>query len=93
MSKKAICICCGKEYELCPHCPTFIAYTPWRRMHCSIEHFKVFETAREYKNGTLSKESARERLSRIGITGYENWSTQTGEVIEEIYGTFSPPCA
>lgn len=84
MSTKSICLCCGREYEVCPHCPTAVSYTPWRRLHCSAEHFKLFETAREYQNGTLSKADAKARLSRLDLTGYEHFGTQTGEVIQKI---------
>lgn len=53
-------------------------------MHCSVEHFKLFELARDFKNGAISKSEARELLSRIGVAGCEKFETQTGSVIREI---------
>lgn len=84
MAKMQTCFCCGKEYELCPHCPTGAGYAPWRTMHCCIDHFKLFELARAYKNGELTMEAARERLSRTDTAGLENFNTQTGALLREI---------
>lgn len=59
-------------------------------MHCSINHFKIFEIAREYKNGTLTRAEAIEQLSRTDITGYKYFDTQTGEVLREILSDDQP---
>lgn len=53
-------------------------------MHCCIDHFKIFETVREYKNGALSITDARDYLSKLNTTGYETFDTQTGAVLREI---------
>ena len=60
MPRKQKCICCGKTYDLCIHCPTDVGYTPWRTMHCSVDHFKIFELVRDYVNGKLPKDKILE---------------------------------
>lgn len=84
MKKSLKCFCCGKEYDLCPHCPTDVSYAPWRTMHCCIEHFKLFELAQDYRNGMITKTEAREFLDRNNFSGCERFETQTGAVIREI---------
>ena len=71
-------------YDACIHCPTDVGFTPWRSMHCSIDHFKIFELARDYVNGKLSKDEAIEKLARTNTEGYEDFDTQTGSVLREI---------
>lgn len=54
-------------------------------MHCSIDHFKIFEIAREYQNGALTRDQALNRLSRTDTTGYETFNTATGEVLRKLF--------
>lgn len=53
-------------------------------MHCSIDHFKIFEIAREYQNGALTRDEALDRLTRTDTTGYETFDTATGEVLRKL---------
>lgn len=84
MTRTQKCFCCGKEYEVCPHCPTDYGFSPWRSMHCSIDHFKIFEIVREYQNGALTRDEALDRLSRTDTTGYETFDTATGEILRRL---------
>lgn len=90
-SRKLYCLCCGKEIDLCPHCPTEVRYTPWRTLADSMGHFKLFCVAQDYASGKLSKADAKELLERIDTTGYEHFKTQTGAILREILAPEVPP--
>lgn len=85
MPRKQKCICCGKTYDLCIHCPTDVGYTPWRSMHCSVDHFKIFELVRDYVNGKLPKDKILEMLAKTNTEGYERFNTQTSAVLRELF--------
>lgn len=53
-------------------------------MHCSIDHFKIFEIAREYQNGSLTRDEALDQLSRTDTAGYEAFDTATGEILRKL---------
>lgn len=92
MTNKGICFACGKEYDICPNCPgNEHGFVPWRRMYCSIDHFKLFELIREYKNGKISKEEVIQQLSSIKHDGFEDFNTATGRTLREILSESAAP--
>lgn len=84
MAETNRCLACGREYEICGLCPAAVTFTPWRRIYCSADCFRMFETARSYKNGEKTKQEARRSLARIKTDGYQDFHTNTGKIITEI---------
>ena len=57
------CRTCGKEYPVCPHCEQDARLNPWR-MICDTEpHFLVWTAVNQYRQGIISKETAKADLS------------------------------
>ena len=54
------CRVCGKYYDACPHCDP---NKSWRVICDTQAHYWVWEKVYEYRNGIISKETAKSELS------------------------------
>ena len=67
-NKRAACLICGEEYDVCRLCPSTAKYTPWRTLCDSVEHYKIYLLLSEYDGGVISKEDACEYLTKLKIS-------------------------
>lgn len=66
------CRTCGKEYPVCPHCEQDARLNPWR-MICDTEpHFLVWTAVNQYRQGIISKETAKADLTTLLMRKYKN---------------------
>lgn len=64
------CRTCGKEYPVCPHCEQDARLNPWR-MICDTEpHFLVWTAVNQYRQGIISKETAKADLTTLLMRKY-----------------------
>lgn len=61
------CQVCGKAYYFC-NCGHNKDKFVWKMNCCTPQHFQVFMTALDVRDGIIDAEEARERLARIGFT-------------------------
>ena len=86
MGKKnnRICCICGKEYHFCPTCsedynkPTWYAIFDTERCH------DIYEICTNYRDGIITIENAKERLSKFDLSDLENFAEATKNQIKEI---------
>lgn len=74
------CRTCGKEYPVCPHCEQDARLNPWR-MICDTEpHFLVWTAVNQYRQGIISKETAKADLTILLMRKYGCRSLQAPPV-------------
>ena len=80
------CRICGKKYKVCPHCETARERTPWRIVTDTAVHYQIWVAVSQYKSKIISKEEAREMLSRIAYDRAEevNFIPAIRDIINEI---------
>ena len=61
MANNRICLTCGKPYEYCGSCPSSLNLPVWKNIFDTENCKTVFET--------VSKESAKVRLSKCDVSG------------------------
>ena len=78
MSKKINhwCIICGKGYHACDSCDEIQSFTPWRKLACSPEHYKLYIL--------ITKEEVKSMLVNIDLTGMKDFKESTKKVLDEI---------
>ena len=78
------CVLCGKGYHACDSCQEVRLFTPWRALTDSSDHFKVFMTLKNYHNGFISKDEAREFLTQVDISDKDTYKESSRQLINEI---------
>lgn len=79
------CAVCGKGYHSCDSCNDIKAFTPWRSLTDSIEHFKIFTTLRDFNNGLISKDDAKRLLANVDLSDKDSFKDGSKKVLAEIY--------
>lgn len=64
-SKPRNCNCCGREYYYCPHCREDENKPTWMMAWDTQECREVFITLSDYNSKNISKEQAKERISKV----------------------------
>lgn len=78
------CIICGKRYSYCNNCqrdsvkPTWYAIFDTERCHA------IYEICTNYRDGIITIENAKERLSKFDLSDLENFAEATKNQIKEI---------
>lgn len=67
MANNRVCLACGKAYEYCNSCPSSLNLPVWKNLFDTENCKTVFETASDYAQGAITKESARVKLSKCDI--------------------------
>lgn len=86
MSKKINhwCIICGKGYHACDSCDEIQSFTPWRKLACSPEHYKLYILLKQYNSNVITKEEAKSMLANIDLTGMKDFKESAKKVLDEI---------
>lgn len=72
MANLSWCRTCGKEYPLCPHCEQDARLHPWRIICDTEPHFLVWTAVNQYRQGIISKETAKADLTTLLTRKYKN---------------------
>lgn len=62
------CILCGKTYEYCPSCPRDAKKETWYTIYDSENCKNISKTLTEYNLHQITKEEAREALSKCNLS-------------------------
>lgn len=86
MSKEInhFCVLCGKGYHACDSCNDTKAFASWKSLTDTVEHFKIFIILRDFHNGILSKDEAKDKLSEFDLTERSSFKNSAKKVLEEI---------
>ena len=84
MANNRICLACGKSYEYCGSCPSSLNLPVWKNIFDTEICKTVFETTSDYAQKVISKEKAKEKLSKCNISDARNYKPQIRSLIEEI---------
>lgn len=79
------CVVCGKGYHACDSCNETKAFTPWRSLTDSIEHFKIFMVLKDYNNQFITREEARELLSHADLSDKDSFKDSSKKLLDEIF--------
>lgn len=79
------CVVCGKGYHACDSCTNTKSFTPWRTLTDTIEHFKIFTILKDFNNGLITKEKAKELLSDLDLSDKDSFKDSAKKVLIDIY--------
>ena len=68
---KRKCVCCGKEYDFCPHCAEYDSLPRWMGMYHNENCKRIFETTNRYLLKTITAEEAKIQYSECDLS-YKN---------------------
>lgn len=86
MGKKnnRICIICKKSYHFCPTCGEDAGKPSWYSIFDGENCHDIYEVCVGYRDKVLSAKDAYERISKLDISGLENFNEVTRNQIKEI---------
>lgn len=79
------CIVCGKGYYSCDTCNEIKNFTPWRVLTDTIEHFTIYTILKDYNNGYISKEEAKELLEKCDLSEQDTFKESAKKVLSRIF--------
>lgn len=81
------CIICGTMYHACDTCQKIKAFTPWRTLCDTQEHYQILLAIRSYESGLFTREESAEDIAKRGVTkgSYDNWPDSTKKKLDEIF--------
>ena len=68
MANPRTCLTCGKAYEYCGSCPSSLNLPVWKNLFDTENCKTVFETVSDYAQKVITKESAKEKLSKCDLS-------------------------
>lgn len=68
MANNRICLACGKAYEYCGSCPSSLNLPVWKNIFDTENCKTVFETVSDYAQNAITKESAKNKLSKCNTS-------------------------
>ncbi|MCD7996366.1 MAG: hypothetical protein LUH21_03935 [Clostridiales bacterium] len=80
----AKCSICGKMYHVCNDCNNTASFTPWRKIACSINCYKIFLALNSYTNKHSAKNETKEILSECDLSELNSFEPNIKMAIEEI---------
>lgn len=78
------CICCGKEYDYCPHCGDYKNQPRWKMNYDDIGCYTAFQTATDYLAGVISKDDAKTALSEVELANRKKFIESVAKIVDEI---------
>lgn len=80
-----ICLTCGKAYEYCGSCPTSLNLPVWKNLFDTENCKTVFETVSDYAQKVITKDVAKEKLSKCDTSSKykENIQKYLDDIITE----------
>lgn len=68
------CLCCGASYSYCNNCYDFRNYPLWMNSFHDENCKNIFETCTNYNFKLITKEQAKEDLSKYDLSNRANFS-------------------
>ena len=84
MANNRICLTCGKAYEYCGSCPSSANLPVWKNLFDTENCKIVFETASDYAQKVITKESAKDKLSKCDLSNTNNFKEKIKHLVDEI---------
>lgn len=84
MANNRICLTCSKTYEYCGSCPSSLNLPVWKNLFDTENCKIIFETASDYAQKVITKELAKEKLSKCDLSCTNNLKEQIKELVTEI---------
>lgn len=78
------CAICGAMYYACNDCTNTKSFTPWRVITDTISHYKIYMIIRDYHNGVMTKEEAKEKLTACDLSEKNSFQPEIRDKINEI---------
>lgn len=85
MANNRICLTCGKAYEYCGSCPNSLNLPVWKNLFDTEICKTVFETASDYAQKVITKESAKSKLSYCDISNTTMFKEKINKLLDEIF--------
>ena len=82
----AQCIICGKRYHICNDCKNIKSAFPWRTVADTVTCYKIFMALKQYLDGDISKEEAKDILSNINIGSLDSYTDWVQFQLKRIMG-------
>ena len=74
MKYERSCLCCGKKYSYCNNCWDYRNYPLWMNSFHDENCKNIFETCTDYNFKLITKEQAKEALSKCDLSDRANFS-------------------
>ena len=84
MANNRICLTCGKAYEYCGSCPSSANLPVWKNLFDTENCKIVFETASDYAQKVITKESAKDKLSKCDLSNTNVFKEKIKRLVDEI---------
>jgi len=84
------CVVCGKHYEYCNTCMSYSDKPTWMTMFHDENCKNIFEITSAYYAGSRSDEVIREQLLACDLSGKDQFTKKTQEVIEKFMDAPKP---
>lgn len=78
------CIICGKEYQYCPTCGSDVGKPSWYFIFDGENCHEIYETCVAYRDKVITTAEAYEKISKLDLSGLEDFAPSTKAQIEEI---------
>lgn len=78
------CSICGKKYHVCADCSTTTSYTPWRKIACSTDCYKIFMAIQAYTNGYATKAETRDKICTCDLSRLDTFQDNIQNIIREL---------
>ena len=85
MANNRICLTCGKAYEYCGSCNSSLKYPVWMSIFDTENCKNIFEVVSDYKQKTITKKRAIERLEKCDLTNRNDLKANMKEIINELF--------
>ncbi len=79
------CAVCGRGYHACDSCAREKAYTSWRTITDTMEHYKIFMILRDYNAREITGEKAAALLEELDLSGWQNFKPGARRTLESIF--------
>lgn len=84
--RKRICYMCGKKYEYCPTCVEFLGMPKFMTTFHDENCRNVFQICTDYNMKLITKEEAKEKLSKCDLAQKDKFLPDAIATIDEIMG-------
>lgn len=86
--KNATCIICGKDYHLCIACERNKSnWKPWKALTDTENCYEIYKVLNDYGFNKISKEEARNLLSKLDLSNVDTFKESVKTKIKEIMKT------
>lgn len=80
----AVCSICNTPYHICPDCSTTTSFTPWKKIVCSPNCYKIFVSLSGNTNGYADKAETKEKLSKCDLSNLDSFEPNVKSAIKDI---------